>query len=218
MGAARQLWRRLAKPVGGWPKRVLAAGAIVAGAVLPCSTAQAQALVPGTGLLDEVKLGVLAHDVRFAGGKERGADINPELLFRTPFTDTWIPGIPSYLRWMLNPRPHFGLEVNTAGDTNQLYFGLTWTAVLARGLMSPTDGLIVEYSFGPAFNDGAIVTSNPHRKSLGSHVLFRESLALGYAFTPQYNVSAMIDHVSNGGLAKQNQSINDFGLRLGIKF
>jgi len=28
----------------------------------------------------------------------------------------------------------------------------------------------------------------------------------------------MFDHTSNAGLAKENQSINDFGLRLGVRF
>jgi hypothetical protein len=29
---------------------------------------------------------------------------------------------------------------------------------------------------------------------------------------------ARIDHISNGGLAKENQSINDIGIRLGYRF
>jgi NAD(P)-dependent dehydrogenase (short-subunit alcohol dehydrogenase family) len=49
-------------------------------------------------------------------------------------------------------------------------------------------------------------------------LLFREALELGYLITPVYQVSAFVDHVSNGGLAKQNQSINDVGVRLGVRF
>ena len=36
--------------------------------------------------------------------------------------------------------------------------------------------------------------------------------------TPILQVSGFIDHVSNGGLAKQNQSINDVGGRIGVRF
>jgi len=49
-------------------------------------------------------------------------------------------------------------------------------------------------------------------------VLFREALELGYWVTPAVEISAFVDHVSNGGLAKQNQSINDVGGRVGIRF
>jgi hypothetical protein len=49
-------------------------------------------------------------------------------------------------------------------------------------------------------------------------VLFREALELGYRINPVYQISAFVDHVSNGGLAKQNESINDLGVRFGIRF
>jgi len=76
----------------------------------------------------------------------------------------------------------------------------------------------LSYFFGPGFNDGDIIGTAPDRKSLGSHILFREALELGYRITPVYQISVLVDHVSNGGLAKQNQSINDLGVRLGVRF
>ena len=48
--------------------------------------------------------------------------------------------------------------------------------------------------------------------------VFREALELGYWVTPAVEISAFVDHVSNGGLAKQNQSINDVGGRVGVRF
>ena len=48
--------------------------------------------------------------------------------------------------------------------------------------------------------------------------LFREALELGYRINPVYQISLLVDHVSNGGLAKQNQSINDLGIRFGVRF
>ena len=193
---------------------LLAAALGAAAAFLSPHAAPAQTL----SIIDEVKLGVLDHDVHFAGGKEKGIDINPEILFRSPIDDALASTVPPYLRWMVQPRPHIGGEINTSHYTDQAYFGLTWTWVLARGLLSPVDGLDFGYSFGPSFNDGDIVAHKPDRKSLGSHVLFRESFELGYMVTPQWEVSAFFDHVSNGGLAKENQSLNDAGLRLGVKF
>jgi hypothetical protein len=178
---------------------------------------------PGAGraqnlTYSEVKLGVLVHDAHFLGGKEHGADINPEIIFQSPVSDAWAATLPPYLRWMVQPRPTIGGEINTSGYTNQAYIGATWSWQLASNLVNPGDGIALSYFFGAGFNDGDIIATAPDRKSLGSHVLFREALEVGYRINPVYQVSVMVDHVSNGGLAKQNQSINDIGVRLGIRF
>ena len=167
---------------------------------------------------NELKLGILAHDAHFLGGKEHGVDINPELIFASPVTDAVAATVPAYLRWMVQPRPTIGGEINTDGFTNQGYVGATWSWLLAGNVFMPGDGIALSYFFGPGFNDGDIIGKAPNRKSLGSHILFREALDLGYLITPVYQVSVFIDHVSNGGLAKQNQSINDVGVRFGFRF
>jgi hypothetical protein len=167
---------------------------------------------------NEFKLGILAHDAHFLGGKEHGVDINPELIFQSPVSDAWAATVPAYLRWMVQPRPTIGGEINTDGFTNQAYVGATWTWLLAGNLFQPGDGVAFSYFFGPGFNDGDIIGKAPDRKSLGSHILFREAIELGYLINPVYQISAFVDHVSNGGLAKQNQSINDVGVRLGVRF
>jgi lipid A 3-O-deacylase len=166
----------------------------------------------------EFKFGILAHDVHFLGGTEKGFDLNPEVIFQSPVSDSWAAGAPWYLQWMVQPRPTIGGEFNTSGFTNQYYFGATWTWQLAGNLLQPGDGIALSYFFGPGFNDGDIIATAPDRKSLGSHVLFREALELGYRINPVYQISGFIDHVSNGGLAKQNQSINDVGVRFGVAF
>ncbi len=166
----------------------------------------------------EVKLGILAHDVHFLGGKENGIDVNPEIIFESPVTDSWTASLPEYLQWMVQPRPTVGGVFNTDGYTNQYYFGATWTWQLASDVIRPGDGITFGIFFGPGFNDGEIVATQPDRKSLGSNVLFREAFELGYRVTPVVQVSAYLDHVSNGGFARYNQSLNDFGGRIGIRF
>jgi hypothetical protein len=89
---------------------------------------------------------------------------------------------------------------------------------LLRDIINPDDGIVLGYFFGPGFNDGETRSSSDNRKSLGSHVLFREALDLGYQINAVWEISAYIDHISNGGFAKENQSINDIGLRLGFRF
>ncbi len=193
----------------GW----LAVGLIAAATGLLPAAAPAQNLS-----FNEVKFGVLAHDVHFLGGKEKGVDLNPEIIFQSPVADAWAAEVPWYVRWMVQPRPTLGAEFNTSHYTNQYYFGATWTWQLAGNLLRPDDGVTFGLFFGPGFNDGLIVSSRPDRKSLGSNVLFREAFELGYRITPVYQISAFLDHVSNGGLARQNQSLNDVGARLGIRF
>jgi lipid A 3-O-deacylase len=166
----------------------------------------------------EVTFGVLGHDVHFLGGKEHGVDLNPELILPSPVDDAWTASLPPYLAWMVQPRPTVGGEINTSGFTDQAYFGATWSWQLASNVVRPDDGIELSYFFGPGFNNGDIIGTAPDRKSLGSHVLFREALDLGYRITPVYTISAHIDHVSNGGLAKQNESLNDVGVRFGVRF
>lgn len=186
----------------------LAAAALAA----PCC-ARAENITYG-----EFDIGVLAHDVHMLQGKEHGADINPELTLQSPIDDAAASNVPAVLRWMVQPRPTVGLEINTAGATDQAYFGATWSWQLASNLLRPGDGIVLSYFFGPGFNNGKIHSTESDRKSLGSNVLFREAIDIGYRITPVYQVSLHLDHVSNGGLAKYNQSLNDLGVRLGVRF
>jgi hypothetical protein len=166
----------------------------------------------------EFKFGILKHDAKFFGGKEAGIDINPEVIFASPVADSFAAGLPWYLGWMVQPRPSLGAEINTAGFTNQFYFGATWTWQLASNVLMPGDGITAGIFFGPSFNDGETTPTRPNHKALGSNVLFREALEIGYRINPVIEISVFVDHVSNAGLARYNQSINDVGGRLGIRF
>lgn len=160
-------------------------------------------------LVDEVKLGGLAHDVTFGGRHvESGADVNLEILF-TP---------PDILRWIGSPRPHLGADVNTGGNTSDGYFGLTWGIMLIQSLFGAGDGIYVNGSLGGAVHDGYLNSAPPGRKKLGSRILFRESGEVGYQLTPNLSVSAIVDHISNANLAKSNAGITSAGARLGVKF
>ena len=188
-------------------------GSFVLAALLCASTAAAQNITYG-----QLKLGILKHDVSFFGGVEPGIDINPEVIFPSLIPDAWAAQVPWYLRFAVQPRPTVGGMINTAGATNQAYFGATWTWLLAANLLMPGDGLTFGIFFGPGFNDGEIRPTRPDRKALGGHVLFREAIEFGYRITPQFEISVYADHVSNAGLARYNQSLNEVGGRFGIRF
>lgn len=188
-------------------------------AVLLATALFAPTAAPAQNITDtEFKFGVLKHDVGFLGGIEPGIDINPEIIFASPIPDAWAAEVPWYLRFAMQPRPTVGAAFNTAGATNQLYFGATWTWQLASNVLNPGDGITFGIFFGPGFNDGETGPTRPDRKALGSNVLFREAIELGYRITPGFEVSIYLDHVSNAGLARFNQSLNEVGGRFGVRF
>ena len=160
-------------------------------------------------IVDEFKFGVLAHDVGLAGKPvEGGADLNFEMLF-TP---------PAFLGVIGSPRPHLGGSLNTAGNTNSGYFGLTWGITLIQNLFGWGGDLFLNGSVGGAFQDGFHNDAPPDRKKLGSTALFRGSLELGYQLSPTISISGFVDHMSNADLAQHNAGITDAGARLGFKF
>jgi len=161
------------------------------------------------GWIDEGKLGVLAHDIRFLGNHvEPGADINVEVLFTAP----------AFLRILGLPRPHLGLSVNTAGATDYAYIGLTWSGRPWRPLLALPEALFVAGSLEGGAHDGSLNTAPSERKRLGSRLLFREGVEVGYQLIRRFSVSIMLDHVSNAGLATRNQGLTDFGARVGFQF
>lgn len=182
-------------------------------AALAPAGARAQNLTYG-----ELKLGVMQHDVRYFDGFEKGIDINPEVIFPSPVPDAWVASVPWYLGWVIQPRPTLGAMFNTKGFTNQYYFGPTWSWQLVDNVLMPGDGITFGVFFGPGFNDGQTTPIDPTRKALGSNVLFREALELGYRINPVWTISAYVDHVSNAGFARYNQSLNEVGGRIGIRF
>lgn len=156
----------------------------------------------GSHSLSELRLGVLGHDVGIFGNSvEHGWDLNGEFLFRSP----------DLLAALGSPRPHLGASVNTAGKTSQAYTGLTWSHDF-------TEALFAEFSVGGAYGTSKIDKSDPDRKDMGSQFGFRESLSAGWRLSPTQNMSVMLDHVSNAGLARYNGGMDSIGVRFGQKF
>ena len=158
------------------------------------------------------------HDTSIAGGREHGTDINLEATTSTLVNPAWGGWAPTWLQWVLHPRFHVGVEVNTAGYTNQAYAGLTWTATIVRGILRPQDAIEFSYLFGPSINDGDHHAQAPDHKSLGSNVLFHLGGEVAYRIDSTFSVGVYFDHSSNGGFARYNGSINDIGGRIGIRF
>lgn len=161
------------------------------------------------GIVDELKVGVLAHDVNIGGHhKEGGADFNGEILF----------GSPSFLKWIFAPRPMIGASINSQRNTDQAYLGLTWTILDFKQIFTDRDGIYLNGSLGGAIHDGPLNSTDPAKKQLGSRVLFRESVEIGYEFLPRQSVSVFGDHISDAGLTKHNAGLSNLGVRYGYRF
>ncbi len=162
------------------------------------STAMAE---PLGGIISEVKIGVLAHDVPIvaADNIEGGVDLNAEILFARLSPKSW------------NFRPHLGVQVNTSDDTSQIYAGFTTTHYL-------TDNIWGAFSGGGTLHNGETTELGQDRKAFGTEVLFRLALEVGVDVTDHASVSLYYDHESNAFLSDNNPGIDNVGVRLGWKF
>jgi len=182
----------------------LAALGVAASLVLAPTRAAAQ-----IRLIDEVKVGVLAHDIGFLTHHvEGGADLNLEVLFPAP----------DLLNIIGSPRPHIGADINTAGNTAMVFRpDLGWTllpslfggAVFANG------------SLGGAVHDGSRVRkrrlpARPQAAGVGRAVPRERRARLPDNADGQR--SAILDHISNANLAPRNAGITSAGARLGFRF
>ena len=154
--------------------------------------------------LNEVRAGVLAHDVDdlWSGNrKEGGVDLNAEIIFSRPSFSL----LSGYVR------TNFGLSINTHGDTSMVYGGILWE-------LETKPGIFLDLGIGAAIHNGQLETGQEDKKSLGSRVLFRIPIEIGYALNEHHRISILFVHVSNGYLADPNEGLDMLGLRYGYRF
>ena len=154
---------------------------------------------------NEARIGILKHDVksRFKHSYEKGYDINLETLWKTP---EYI-----FFTKIFSPRPHIGASINTDKGTDQFYLGLTWRLDFFKYLF-------IEGTFGGEIHTGRLNKQTKHKQNLGSRLLFRESISLGYQFLENNSISIILDHASNASLAEKNSGLTNLGLRYGYSF
>lgn len=163
-------------------------------------------------LVDEVRLGAFQHDSAIIGTrKEKGVDFAFEIL-SGPLVRSRLLGA---------PRIVVGGALNTAGRTDQVYLGIDGQWTLARAVFSRRDSIYFEATTGGGWNDGKIdVVGTPLEetwKSHGSHFLIRSGASVGYHFNTRWSLAFAFNHISNAGLARRNEGMNDLGLLLGLK-
>ncbi len=129
---------------------------------------------------------------------------------------------PDWLNILWSPRPHLGSSFNDREkDLEQFYGGITWE-------WEPIGPTFVDFSFGLSVHNGVNNTNDVNgvpdpdagrRREMGCKVLFRESLEFGFRFATRHGLSAIWDHISNGGLcSKENEGMDNLGVRYGYTF
>jgi hypothetical protein len=183
----------------------IAAISLVYALSVPCVLAQqASERTPSSDIVYGIRLGVLAHDV---GGlwshsrAEGGVDINAEIVFKKP----------SFKVWQGSVLPNLGLNVNSQGDTSKAYGGLLWEFLFENGIF-------VNSGVGLAVHSGQLESDDANKKQLGSRVLFRIPIELGFTIFERHRLSIMFDHMSNAYLSNPNEGMDTIGVRYGIQF
>jgi lipid A 3-O-deacylase len=157
---------------------------------------------PTAKILSEVRFGLMVHDIGpFSRNEEGGLNGNLELLFVSP----------DFLDIVWSPRPHAGFSINSEGNTSQVYAGLSWE-------WSFWGDFFAGFSLGGSVNNGKTEHTRLDRKELGCHLLFRESVEVGYRFGGRHAISGMLDHISNANICDKNEGIDTFGIRYGYSF
>jgi hypothetical protein len=173
-------------------------------ATMPAAATESQSETSELVWLYEICVGVLAHDVDSlwsASREESGVDFNAELVFQRPIFHMLSGTV----------RPNLGLTINDGADTSKVYGGALWElGIKSRGFLN--------LGIGAAVHDGEIETTRAGKKELGSRVLFRIAIALGYTLNQRHRVSIAFDHISNADLASPNEGLDTIGLRYGYLF
>lgn len=181
---------------------------------LALSLTFAPALAAQAGPVDEIRLGVVAHNVCIANcdnaNKEDGPNINGEIVFKSP----------EFLNIIWSPKPYVMGSVNTAGDTSFGGVGLQWDWEFAEGwAIEPGVGYVIHdgeltfpYPQGDPRNDPISATT----VFFGSRDLFRTSLSLNKDLGEKWGVQLMYEHLSHGQILGEgrNQGLDNIGVRV----
>jgi lipid A 3-O-deacylase len=181
--------------------------------LLPALAAPAASAIaqegPGSSVVDEVKIGVLKHDIGyFFPTRERGVDVIGEVLFKSPW----------FFKYIGSPRPAFGISGNTEGSTSYVYYDFMYSWMLTRSKAAPWRGLYAGFFLGGSVHDGNLNTLENGRKTLGTRALYHLGLLGGYQLTRRYSLELYYDHLSNANASQHNPGLNNLGLRVGYKF
>tara|TARA_R110000868_G_scaffold1253_11_gene9744 strand:+ start:255 stop:1127 length:873 start_codon:yes stop_codon:yes gene_type:complete len=185
----------------------------------------------GTGsrpIVAELVIGGWIHDPGANNTESDSADLNLEIIFRKV---TFVNFENRYLKFLFSPHPVLGGSVNSDNETHTAYLALNWQHQFENRWF-------LAGSFGFAYHTGnlhqAVRTCQPvdscklpgnrshydnGEVTLGSRILFRESIELGYRLAGRHGISLYLAHMSNATLFDDdNEGMNFAGLRYRYAF
>jgi lipid A 3-O-deacylase len=189
-----------------------ALGLVVASAV-PSAAQSLMAPQPFADIVDEIRIGIHAHDVSYAAlpfkfdyDLSQIEDLSFDVLFTSPDIDAF--------RWIGSPRPDLGVTINLDGQDSLAHLGLTWHLPVFD---TP---FYVEGTFGGAVHNGYLTGSpDPNeRANFGCRLNFYERYGVGANLSESMTATVTYEHTSNNGWCDANQGLSNFGVRLGWKF
>ena len=148
--------------------------------------------------------GMLAHDVDLDWANDReedGVDYNLEVVFNQ---------IPLEF-WQGKFHPNMGISVNDRGNTSKVYAGMLWRRAL-------TDRVTFSSGLSLVLHDGETNQKVEGSKRLGSRMLFRIPLELGYDFNNSNSVAIVLEHTSNASIDFPNEGMDSLGVRYQYRF
>jgi lipid A 3-O-deacylase len=179
----------------------------------------AMALAPAANAgVDEVHVGVMAHNICVTNCKNADKEDGPNVEFQVSFDS------PSFLGWAGSPQPYIMASVNVAGETSFGGVGLEWRWDFA-------DGWALEPGVGYVIHNGEV--DNPYANGtpeaaeffeehilFGSEDLFRTSLGLTRDFEGPLEAQVFFSHLSHGQIigSGRNQGVDQLGVRIGYQF
>ena len=176
-------------------------------------------------LFSEFIVGFWRHDPEQDNNESDTLDLNAEIIFRkVRFFEVENP----IADFLLSPRPLIGGSVNNKNKTHTAYAALNWRYIFGNDVF-------IAGSFGFTYHTGNLnrltrqcsppeichlpgnraFDDDKREVTLGSRVLLRESIAMGYRITRRHSVSFYAAHISNAGLADDNDGMNFVGVRYG---
>ena len=167
---------------------------------------------PMENIVDELRIGLNAHDVHHAAlpflvgewDTSRVEDVSFDVLFTSPDIDAF--------RWIGAPRPEIGATLSLAGRDSLVHANLTWQLPVFD---TP---FYLEAALGAAIHDGALTGAEPGRKNFGCRVNFYERWGVGAHLSENATATLTYEHTSNNDWCEANEGLSNVGLRLGWKF
>jgi len=183
-------------------------------AAVPAAAQSLTTPEPFADIVDEVRIGIHAHDVDYTALPSRPGqwdlseieDLSFDVLFTSPDLDVF--------RWIGAPRPDLGVTINLDGEDSLAHLGLTWQLPVFD---TP---FYLEGTFGAAIHNGYLDGSpdTASRHNFGCRVNFYERFGVGANISEQMTATLTYEHTSNNEWCDNNQGLSNFGVRVGWKF